>query len=123
MTAKPRTPRNSRPLTPGAACDAIAARRNSAELRRSVLLIDFGASEAEAEEAIMLRVPEEQRGAVLRMLAALGMNAAPQETVLNDTEMDPPSSNDSGNSESSETPRGAQPYEPGPVAAAARAKR
>lgn len=53
---KPRTPRNSRPLGPGAACDKLATLRAERLTRRADLLAEFDAAEADKEAAIRDRV-------------------------------------------------------------------
>lgn len=107
---KPRAPRNSRPLSPGEAVDLIVERRNSAGTRRQNLVMEFDNDEAEWENGIVGRVPDERRGAVALMLSAV--TGEPMPSMMAMASLEEP--------EAPDLPRGATPYEPGPIARAAR---
>ena len=96
---KPRTPRNTREMTVTEAVAAIV------ELRRSI---------TDKEAAILLRVPEEVRGAV-RAKADKECDADDAEPCASpfDQTSDPPAEADA-------EPAGTKPYVPGPTAREAR---
>lgn len=111
------TARNSKPLTATQCADKIAT-RNSTRDKRIHDAMQAAASAAElairdadkrADERDMVRVPESERPKVAAVLLALGHELCGMEVVAG---------NDAG-AETETVPRGARPYQPGPVAAAA----